>query len=80
MAQEKKPPKIQPTRLSLLETLLARPKKDKEYTADLSAQWKSMTKAERGKFVAGAAFGLILLIGALVGAYFIIDYLRQLVF
>ena len=80
MAQEKKPPKTQPTRLSLLETLLARPKRDKEYTADLSAQWKSMDNSERIKFVSGAAFGLILLIGALVGAYFIINYLRQLVF
>ena len=80
MPQEKKPPKTQPTKLSLLETLLTRPKRDKEYTADLSAQWKSMDKSERGKFVAGAAFGLILLIGALVGVYFIINFLRQLVF
>lgn len=65
---------------SLLSALLTRPEKDSEYMTDLQKQWSVMTKEERIKFVGGAIFGLILFVGALIGVFFIINYLRQLIF
>jgi hypothetical protein len=65
---------------SLLQALVSRPEKDTEYMADLQSQWAVMDKSERIKFVAGAIFALILVVGMLIGVLFIINYLRQLVF
>ena len=48
--------------------------------SDLQGQWDGMSKSERGKFVAGAVLALVLFIGALVGVFAIISYLRNLVF
>ena len=65
---------------SLLQALITRPKKDTEYMTDLQNQWAVMDKPERIKFVAGAIFGLIVFFGLLIGVFFIINYLRQLIF
>jgi len=80
MSQNKKQDKTRPFKPSLLEALLARPKKDKEYKADLSAQWNSMDNEKRVKFVAGGIFALFLFIAALIGVYFILNYLGKLIF
>lgn len=65
---------------SLLQALITRPEKDTEYMTDLQNQWAVMDKPERIKFVAGAIFGLIVFFGLLIGVFFIINYLRQLIF
>jgi len=65
---------------SLLQALITRPEKDTEYMTDLQNQWTVMDKPERVKFVAGAIFGLIIFFGLLIGVFFIINYLRQLIF
>ena len=65
---------------SLLQALITRPEKDTEYMTDLQNQWAVMAKPERIKFVAGAIFGLIVFFGLLIGVFFIINYLRQLIF
>lgn len=65
---------------SLLQALITRPEKDTEYMTDLQNQWAVMDKPERVKFVAGAIFGLIVFFGLLIGVFFIINYLRQLIF
>ena len=65
---------------SVLQSLFNRPEKDAEYMSDLQGQWDGMSKSERVKFVAGAVLALVLFIGALVGVFAIISYLRNLVF
>ncbi|MBG0786609.1 MAG: hypothetical protein H0S79_16040 [Anaerolineaceae bacterium] len=80
MAKEKKPNKSQPTKPTLLQALMSRAERDKEYKGDLQKQWKVMTNNERMKFVAGALLALILFAAALVGVYFVINFLRQLIF
>ena len=65
---------------SLLQALFTRPEKDPEYMADLQSQWAVMSREERTKFVGGAIFALLLFIGALIGVFFVISYLRQLLF
>ena len=65
---------------SLMQALFTRPEKDTEYMADLQNQWAIMSRKERIKFVTGAVFGLILFLGALIGVFFILSYLSQLLF
>lgn len=65
---------------SILQSLFNRPEKDAEYMSDLQGQWAGMSKSERVKFVAGAVLALALFLGALIGVFTIISYLRNLVF
>ncbi|QRN83560.1 hypothetical protein JR338_02055 [Chloroflexota bacterium] len=80
MAKEKKPNNPQPPKPSLLQALMSRAEWDKDYKGDLQEQWKSMNNGERARFIAGAVFALTLFIAALVGVYFVINFLRQLIF
>ncbi len=59
---------------------MSRAEWDKDYKGDLQEQWASMNNGERARFIAGAVFALILFIAALVGVYFVINFLRQLIF
>lgn len=69
-----------PPKPSLLQALITRAEWDKDYKGDFRDQWEGMNAAERAKFIGGMIFALILLVAALVGVYFIINYLRQLIF
>ena len=80
MSKEKKSNNPHPPKPSLLQALMSRAEWDKDYKGDLQEQWKSMNDGERARFIAGAVFALILFIAALVGVYFVINFLRQLIF
>ncbi len=80
MSKEKKSNNTQTSKPSLLQALMSRAEWDKDYKGDLQEQWKSMNDGERARFIAGAVFALILFIAALVGVYFVINFLRQLIF
>lgn len=80
MSKEKKSNNTQPPKPSLLQALMSRAEWDKDFKGDLQKQWKSMNNGERARFIAGAVFALILFIAALVGVYFVINFLRQLIF
>lgn len=80
MAKEKKSNNPQPPKPSLLQALMSRAEWDKDYKGDLQEQWESMNNGERAKFIAGVFFAFILLVAALVGVYFLINFLRQWIF
>jgi hypothetical protein len=56
-------------RKSIFDRLFAKPSRDETYISDLKAQWASMNRADRIKFVLGVIIGLALFIGALLLAY-----------
>jgi hypothetical protein len=75
--QRKPPEKInEPKKRTILGSLFAREEPDKDYIADLRAQWKSMSQAERIKFIIGAILGLIIVAAMLFGVYLVIIAIR----
>jgi hypothetical protein len=61
---------------SILGSFFAREERDKDYMPDLKSQWGEMNRKERGKFVLGAVFGLIVFIGALILVYLALVAIR----
>ncbi len=52
-------------RPSILNVLLTRPERDREYMSDLNSHWDQLDKKGRGKFIVGAVFGAIVFFAAL---------------
>lgn len=65
---------------AILQALLDRPEKDTAYMSDLQGQWDRMSRDERVKFALGAVFALVLFVAALIGVFFLISYLKNLLF
>ena len=58
---------------SFFNSFFGRGEPDKEYIPDLKEQWSQMDAPKRAQFVLGAVIGLIIFIGALTLAYFILS-------
>ena len=52
-------------RPTLLNALLARPERDREYMSDLNTQWDQLDRKGRVRFVVGGVFGAIVFVAAL---------------
>lgn len=60
---------------SILGSLFRKPEKDKEYIPDLQSQWGKMDNPARIKFIVGMVFGLLVFIGALGLAFYVLSFL-----
>jgi hypothetical protein len=60
-------------RKSIFQALFSKAERDQEYVSDLKTQWGTMDPPNRVKFVVGAVAGLLLFIGALALALFVLS-------
>jgi len=60
---------------TITDWLFSRRKWDQDYVPDLKTQWAQMDNPDRVKFVLGGVVGLLLFIGALTLAYYILSLL-----
>ena len=58
---------------SIFGSLFTREKPDREYVPDLKKQWSDMDSPRRVQFILGVVIGLIIFIGSLVLAYFLLS-------
>ena len=65
---------------SIADWFFSRQKMDQDYVPDLKTQWAQMDNSDRIKFVLGAVVGLLLFIGALALAYYVLSLLINLIF
>jgi hypothetical protein len=68
-------PKDPDQRKSILNRLFSKPSRDETYLSDLKTQWAELDSSGRAKFVLGALIGVIVFIGALILAYFVLSAL-----
>lgn len=73
--KKQKPNQKKKKRKTLLGALFAREEPDEEYIPELKSQWEKMDDPERVKFVFGAILGLLLIVGVLIGAFFLLSAL-----
>jgi len=73
MNEKKQSPEKQERKKSILGSFFTREKPDREYIPDLKKQWSEMDSSHRIQFVLGAVIGLIIFIGSLVLAYFLLS-------
>ena len=65
---------------TIMDWLFSRQKMDQDYVPDLKSQWAQMDNPDRFKFVLGGVVGLLLFIGALALAYYVLSLLINLIF
>jgi len=65
---------------TIMDWLFSRQKMDQDYVPDLKSQWAQMDNPDRIKFVLGGVVGLLLFIGALALAYYVLSLLINLIF
>jgi len=62
-------------RKTILGALFAREEPDEDYIPELKSQWGELDKPGRIKFILGAILGLLLIVGMLIGTFFLLSNL-----
>ena len=65
---------------TITDWLFSRQKMDQDFVPDLKSQWAQMDNPDKVKFVLGGVVGLLLFIGALALAYYLLSVLMNLIF
>jgi hypothetical protein len=75
MSDKNKLENDQNKRKTILSTLFNKGDRDTTYRPDLQAQWSRLDPHQRVQFILGGVVGLVLLLGALLLAFFLLSNL-----